>query len=157
MLTITNNAGGGQPVSMENIREVSNICNKYNKMLFIDSCSFAENAYFIQKREDGYQNKTITEIVKEIFSYADGMTMSAKKDGLVNMGGWLALNNDDIAARLENLLIVTEGFTTYGGLSGRDLEAIAVGLQEVVEQDYLEDRIASVHFLGQCLQKRVFL
>ena len=140
MITITNNAGGGQPVSMDNIKMVSALCKKYKKPFFIDSCRFAENAYFIQQREYGYKNKTITEIVQEMFSYADGMTMSAKKDGLVNIGGWLALNDDTVAKNVENLLIITEGFTTYGGLSGRDLEAIAVGLQEVVEQDYLKER-----------------
>lgn len=151
MITITNNSGGGQPVSMQNIREVKEVCNKYDIPLFIDACRFAENAYFIKKREKGYENKPIIEIAKEIFSYADGATMSAKKDGLANIGGFLALNDEDLAMKCRNLLIVTEGFPTYGGLAGRDLEAIAQGLEEVLDESYLKYRIRSVEYLGERL------
>jgi tyrosine phenol-lyase len=151
MITITNNSGGGQPVSMQNIREVKAVCKKYGIPLFIDACRFAENAYFIKKREKGYANKSITEIVQEIFSYADGATMSAKKDGLVNIGGFLALNDEELAMKCRNLLIVTEGFPTYGGLAGRDLEAIAQGLEEVLDESYLQYRIRSVEYLGERL------
>ena len=151
MITITNNSGGGQPVSMQNIREVKEVCNKYDIPLFIDACRFAENAYFIKKREKGYEHKPIIEIAKEIFSYADGATMSAKKDGLVNIGGFLALNDEDMAMNCRNLLIVTEGFPTYGGLAGRDLEAIAQGLEEVLDESYLQYRIRSVEYLGERL------
>ncbi len=151
MITITNNSGGGQPVSMENIRETSRLCRQYNIPFFIDGCRFAENAYFIKLREPGYAQHAIPDIVREMFSYADGMTMSAKKDALVNIGGWLALNDDHLAMEARNLLILTEGFPTYGGLAGRDLEAIAQGLREVVEEDYLTYRIASVQYLGNAL------
>ncbi len=153
MLTITNNSGGGQPVSMANIRQTKALCDEFGKPLFLDACRFAENAYFIKQREEGYQDKTPKEIVQEIFSYADGMTMSAKKDALVNMGGWLALNNDDLAMKARNVLILTEGFPTYGGLSGRDLEAMAVGLEEIVEEDYLNYRISSTAYFGNALDK----
>lgn len=149
MLTITNNSGGGQPVSMQNIREVSAICSKFNLPLIIDACRFAENAYFIKKREPGYARKSVKEICKEIFSYADGCTMSAKKDGLVNIGGFLCLNNDNWAMQARNLLILTEGFPTYGGLAGRDLEAMAVGLEEITHEDYLQYRIRSTEYLGE--------
>ena len=148
MLTVTNNSGGGQPVSMQNIREVKEVCKKYNIPLFLDACRFAENAYFIKKREPGYQDKSALEIAQEMFSYADGATMSAKKDALVNIGGFLALNDDELAMKCRNLLIVTEGFPTYGGLAGRDLEAVAQGLEEVVDEHYLEYRIKSVEYLG---------
>lgn len=151
MLTLTNNAGGGQPVSLENIKATKALCDRYQKPLFIDGCRFAENAYFIQQREKGYTGKSVKTIVQEIFSYADGMTMSAKKDGLANIGGWLALNDDAWAEEGRSLLILTEGFPTYGGLAGRDLEAIAVGLEEVVDEEYLCYRIRSTEYLAQAL------
>ena len=151
MITVTNNSGGGQPVSMQNIREVKEVCKKYNIPLFLDACRFAENAYFIKLREKGYKNKSVLEIAQEMFSYADGATMSAKKDALVNIGGFLALNDDELAMKCRNLLIVTEGFPTYGGLAGRDLEAVAQGLEEVVDEHYLEYRIKSVEYLGNKL------
>jgi len=151
MLTITNNSGGGQPVSMENIRETGALCKEHGIPLFLDACRFAENAYFIKKREEGYARTPVKVIAREMFSHADGATMSAKKDALVNMGGFLALNDGDLASRARNLLIVTEGFPTYGGLAGRDLEAIAQGLEEVLEEHYLEYRIRSVEYLGERL------
>ncbi len=149
MITITNNSGGGQPVSMQNIKDVRAVCDKYNLPLFLDACRFAENAYFIKKREKGYEGKSILEICQEMFSYSDGSTMSAKKDGLVNIGGFLSLNNDELAMQCRNLLIVTEGFPTYGGLAGRDLEAVAIGLEEVVDENYLHYRIRSTEYLGE--------
>ena len=149
MLTLTNNSGGGQPVSMQNIREIKEICDKFDLPLIFDACRFAENAYFIKIRENGYSDKSIREICLEMFSYADGCTMSAKKDALVNIGGFLCLNNDNWAANARNLLILTEGFPTYGGLAGRDLDAIAVGLQEILEEDYLHYRIRSTEYLGK--------
>lgn len=151
MLTVTNNAGGGQPVSMQNIRETKAVASKYGIPLFIDACRFAENAFFIKKREPGYQNKSVKEIVREMFSYADGCTMSAKKDAIVNMGGFLGLNDDDLAMQARNILVVTEGFPTYGGLAGRDLEAMAQGLEEVLDEHYLTYRIRSVEYLGEKL------
>ena len=151
LLTVTNNSGGGQPVSMQNIREVKEVCTKNNIPLFLDACRFAENAYFIKKREPGYKDKSALEIAQEMFSYADGATMSAKKDALVNIGGFLAMNDEELAMKCRNLLIVTEGFPTYGGLSGRDLEAVAQGLEEVVDEHYLEYRIKSVEYLGNKL------
>ena len=151
MLTITNNSGGGQPVSMENIKETKYICMKYDIPLFMDACRFAENAWFIKMREPGYSDVKVEAIVQEIFSYADGCTMSAKKDALVNMGGWLAMNNPVWAEAARNLLILTEGFPTYGGLAGRDLEAIATGLEEVIDEDYLHYRISSTQYLAKHL------
>jgi tryptophanase len=151
IMTVTNNSGGGQPVSMENIRTTAGICRSNGIPFFLDACRFAENAYFIKKRERGYRDLPMKTIVREMFSYADGATMSAKKDALVNMGGFLALNDDALAARARNLLIMTEGFPTYGGLAGRDLEAIAQGLDEVLDEHYLHYRIRSVEYLGERL------
>jgi tryptophanase len=151
MVTITNNSGGGQPVSMENIKGIKKLCTHYNVPFFLDACRFAENAYFIKLREDGYFDKSVKEISQEMFSYADGCTMSAKKDGMVNMGGFLAFNNKELSTPVRNLGILTEGYPTYGGLSGRDLAAISQGLKEVVQEDYLQYRIQSVKYLGDAL------
>jgi|FLOH01.1.fsa_nt_gi tyrosine phenol-lyase len=151
MITITNNSGGGQPVSMENIRATSKMLHKYDIPFFIDACRFAENAWFIKQREGGYAEKPILEIAQEMFSYADGCTMSAKKDGLVNMGGFMALNDDELAQKVTNRLILIEGFPTYGGLSGRDLEAISIGLNEVLDETYLAYRVGQVEQLGEKL------
>jgi tryptophanase len=151
MITITNNSGGGQPVSMENIRNTKKILAKYNIPLYLDCCRFAENAYFIKKREKGYENKSIKEIAQEMFSYADGATMSSKKDGLSNTGGFIGTNDDKVALDLKTLLIVTEGFVTYGGLARRDLAALAQGFREVLDENYLEYRIGQVKYLGDLL------
>lgn len=147
IMTVTNNSGGGQPVSMQNIKEVSAVCKENNIPFFIDACRFAENCYFIKLREAGYANIPVPKIAAELFSYADGCTMSAKKDAFANIGGFLAMKDLELANSCRNLLIITEGFTTYGGLAGRDLEAIAIGLQEVMDENYLQYRIRSIEYL----------
>ena len=151
IITVTNNSGGGQPVSMQNIRAVRKICSENNIPVFIDACRFAENSYFIKLREEGYSNKPVFEIARELFSYADGCTMSAKKDAFANIGGFLAMRNEELALKCRNLLVITEGFPTYGGLAGRDLEAIAIGLKEVMEENYLQYRIRSIEYLANKL------
>lgn len=153
ILTVTNNSGGGQPVSMANARAVSAVCKKYGVLLFLDCCRVAENAYFIKHREEGFEHKTYREIAQEMFALTDGSVMSAKKDALVNMGGFITLRDDKLALECKNLLIITEGFATYGGLSGRDMEALAIGLEEVFEPDYLHYRIRSTAFLGEKLKE----
>jgi tryptophanase len=151
IITVTNNSGGGQPVSMQNIRAVRKICSENNIPVFIDACRFAENSYFIKLREEGYSNKPVFEIARELFSYADGCTMSAKKDAFANIGGFLAMRNEELALKCRNLLVITEGFPTYGGLAGRDLEAIAIGLREVMDENYLQYRIRSIEYLANKL------
>lgn len=153
MCTVTNNTGGGQPVSLENIKNASEICHKYGVKFFLDACRFAENAYFIKKREKGQENRTIKEIVNEMFSFADGATMSAKKDGLANIGGFLALKDKEWYQRLGNALILREGFLTYGGLAGRDLEALSIGLKEVLDENYLQSRIGQIGYFGEMLKE----
>ncbi|MCP4498373.1 MAG: tryptophanase [Deltaproteobacteria bacterium] len=153
LLTVTNNSGGGQPVSLENMRAVSEVCRRRNTPLFLDACRFAENAWFIKTREEGQKGRSVKDIVQEVASLIDGMTMSAKKDGLANIGGWLALNDDEWARQCREKLILTEGFVTYGGLAGRDLEAIAIGLTEVVQHDYLRYRIQSTAYVADGLRE----
>ena len=149
MITVTNNSGGGQPVSMANVRAVSAVCRQHGIPFYIEACRFAENAYLIKLREEGYADRPVRDIVREMFSYADGCTFSAKKDALANIGGLLATNDDRLAQQEKDLLILTEGFPTYGGLAGRDLEAIAIGIQEIVHEDYLQYRLASTRYLGE--------
>jgi tryptophanase len=151
IITVTNNSGGGQPVSMANIRAAKELCEKHRIPLFIDACRFAENCYFIKKREPGYAGKSVLEIAQELFSLADGCTMSAKKDAFANIGGFLAMRDERLTVECRNLLVITEGFPTYGGLAGRDLEAIAIGLREIVREDYLEYRIRSIQYIGEKL------
>ncbi|QQR92057.1 MAG: tryptophanase [Myxococcales bacterium] len=153
LITITNNSGGGQPVSMACLRKTEEICSRHGVPLFLDACRFAENAWFIKQREAGYADKSVSEITREMAACADGMTMSAKKDGLANIGGWLALKDDALADKCRTLLVITEGFPTYGGLAGRDLEAIAQGLHEVVDHDYLRYRVRSSEYLGEKLRE----
>ena len=153
-ITVTNNTIGGDPVSMENIKMVSNLCRHHGIPLFLDACRFAENAWFIKMREEGYSHRTPHEIAREMFSYADGCTMSAKKDGLVNIGGLLAMNDDNLADKCRQELIISEGFLTYGGLAGRDLEAMAVGLREVLDEDYLHYQVGFVKMLADLLKER---
>ena len=153
MITITNNAIGGQPVSMENIKTVSQLCHSRGIPFFLDACRFAENAWFIKTREEGYGQNTPLQIAQEMFSYADGCTMSAKKNGLVNIGGFLAMNDDELAEKCRQELITSEGFVTYGGLAGRDLEAMAVGLREVLEEDYLRYQVGSIQMFADMLNE----
>jgi tryptophanase len=154
MVTITNNSGGGQPVSLANLRGVREVCDRYGKPLFLDACRFAENAWFIREREEGQGQRDVADIVRDMAALADGMTMSAKKDPMGNIGGWLAMRDDDLAQKCRTQLILTEGFPTYGGLAGRDLEALAQGLHEVVQHDYLRYRIRSTAYLGEAMDQR---
>jgi len=152
ILTVTNNSGGGQPVSMSNAKDIRSICDEFDILFLLDCCRVAENAYFIREREDGYSELSYKQIAEQMFRLTDGAVMSAKKDGLVNMGGFLALKNKELAVECTNVLIITEGFSTYGGLSGRDMEAIAIGLEEVFDEKYLEYRMKSTKYLGDGLE-----
>lgn len=154
IMTVTNNSSGGQPVSMENIREVRKICDEHNLLLVLDACRIAENSYFIHQREHGFSERTYRSIAQEMLGLADAFVMSAKKDGLVNMGGLLTLRNEELSIKCKNMLIISEGFTTYGGLSGRDMEALAIGLEEVFDEDYLHYRIRSTAYLGEHLKAK---
>lgn len=151
ILTVTNNSGGGQPVSMANVRAVSHICREAGVPFFIDACRFAENCFFIKQREEGFADRSVEAIARELFSYADGCTMSAKKDAFANIGGFIALRDERLTEECRNLLVITEGFPTYGGLAGRDLEAIATGLREIMDEDYLRYRIRSIAYIGEKL------
>ena len=153
LITITNNSGGGQPVSMENVRGARDMCRKHGVPLFLDAARFAENAFLVKEREAGYADMTPREIAREMFSYSDGAMMSMKKDAFGNVGGVITVNTDDWAEQIRNLLILTEGFPTYGGLAGRDLEALAIGLDEIVDEDYLEYRIVSTRYVGERLEQ----
>ncbi|MEZ5358455.1 MAG: tryptophanase [Candidatus Zixiibacteriota bacterium] len=153
IITVTNNSAGGLGVSMANVKEVRRICDKYGTMLFFDAARFAENAYFIKKYEPGFENRSVRSIAQEMLGYADGAMMSAKKDGLANMGGFIAINDETLAARLKELLILIEGFPTYGGLNGRDLEAIAIGLNEALTEEYLEYRTGHIAYFGDILRE----
>src|SRR4030095_9647298 len=153
LLTITNNSGGGQPVSMDNIRKTRALLNRYGIPLFFDACRFAENCFFIKERESEYRDRSIVEIAQELFSHGDGCTMSAKNDRRVNIGGFLSLNDEQWARDITNMLILVEGFPTYGGLAGRDLEAMAIGLREVLDEDYLAFRVGQVRYLGELLDQ----
>lgn len=154
IITVTNNSSGGQPVSMENVKELRKICDKYKILLVIDGCRIAENSYFINQREKGYEKFSYKEIAKEMLRLGDAFIMSAKKDGLVNIGGLLCLKNEELALKCKNLLIISEGFTTYGGLAGRDMEALSIGLEEVFDKDYLHYRIKSTTYLGEKLKEK---
>lgn len=154
IMTVTNNSAGGQPVSMENIRQTSTICDKFNIPLYFDCARFSENCYFIKKHEPGYENKTVKEIAREMFSFGQGALMSAKKDALVNIGGFFATHDDKLADRVKEIMVVIEGFVTYGGLSGRDMETVATGLLEGLDEDYLESYIGQVEYLGNQLKRR---
>jgi tryptophanase len=152
-MTVTNNSSGGQPVSMANIRETSEICRRHRILFFFDCARYAENCFFIKQFEPGYQDKSIKEIAQEMFSYADGALMSAKKDGLANMGGFVALNDDELARKITELLIVIEGFFTYGGMSGRDMDTVAVGLAEALNEDYLAYRVGQMEYFGKIIEQ----
>ena len=154
IITVTNNSSGGQPVSMANVQALRKICDEYGLLLVIDGCRIAENAYFIKHREEGFSNKSCEEIAKQMLRLGDAFVMSAKKDAIVNIGGLLTVRNEELAVKCKNLLIISEGFTTYGGLAGRDMEALAIGLTEVFDEDYLHYRISSTAYLGERLKSK---
>jgi tryptophanase len=157
VMTVTNNSVGGQPVSMQNMKSASQICGEYKVPMFIDCARFAENSYFIKMREPGQSHRSVKDIARELFSYGSGAMMSAKKDGFGNIGGFLAVKDDDLAEEIRRLMVITEGFPTYGGLAGRDLEALAVGLEEVLDENYLAYRIKSVEYFGRALDEMGYL